>query len=200
MTKSKKDIAAKIIRVLTIPPIMVALLIGILAGARRELFESTSQFWVPILGLGVFPVLAYPFQKLVKGRAETGREQQRNMAFLFTLIGYTATFMWALISQVGRELMIICSTYFFSVVLLTVCNKLLHIRASGHACSVTAPLIIPIYLVNLRMVVPCLILACLVVWSSLYLKRHTRHDLAMGGFICVLAFAGSVVCTAMAYA
>lgn len=185
---TKKDMAAKIIRVVTVPPVMVTSLIGILAWKRGDMFLNAAQAWIPILCLGIIPVLAYPCEKLLSGREKTDREKQRNMAFLFTLIGYTAAFLWALAVHVGKELMIICLIYFLSVLLLTVCNKLLHIRASGHACSVTAPLIMLIYLVDWRLVVPCLVLAVLVVWSSLYLKRHTKHDLAVGGAICILSF------------
>lgn len=78
--------------------------------------------------------------------------------------------------------------YFTSVLLLTICNKGLHFRASGHASSFTGPLILTIYFMGWKVIIPALFIAILIVWSSVYLKRHTLKELAGGMIVSVFAF------------
>ena len=61
------------------------------------------------------------------------------------LIGYSAAFTWAIFTDVKDSLLLICSTYFFSVVLLSISNKVIHFRASGHACSFAGPLVLLVH-------------------------------------------------------
>ena len=60
---------------------------------------------------------------------------QRKLAFIFSLIGYATALLWAILVHTSKELLMICATYFISVVILTFFNKVLKKRASGHACS-----------------------------------------------------------------
>ena len=62
-----------------------------------------------------------------------------------SLIGYSAAFIWAIFTDVKDSLLLICSTYFFSVVLLSISNKVIHFRASGHACSFAGPLVLLVH-------------------------------------------------------
>ena len=64
--------------------------------------------------------------------------------------------IWAVSNPVSPQMLLLCLTYFFSVVLLTLCNKALHVHASGHACSVTGPLLLLIYLVDWTLIFPCI--------------------------------------------
>lgn len=157
--KSKKNFAyrlAKTIRVLSVPPVMVTALILILYRQDRLIFRNTSDVVVPIVFLGFVPVLAYPLQHLIPALRQNGRETQRKLAFLLNMIGYTLALIWAVSNPVSPQMLLLCLTYFFSVVLLTLCNKALHVHASGHACSVTGPLLLLIYLVDWTLIFPCI--------------------------------------------
>ncbi len=187
---SKKN-AAKLIRVLTVPPVMVSVMLLILYLGKRELFGELPEVMVMVVLLGILPVLAYPAQKIIPGFRKDGREGQRKLAFIMNLIGYAAAFVWAIASKVNSGIMLICSTYFLSVIMLAVCN-LLHFKASGHACSVTGPFVILLYFMGKRFVVPVLIIASAIVWSSLALKRHTFPQLISGSIVCIVAFVISI--------
>jgi membrane-associated phospholipid phosphatase len=75
------------------------------------------------------------------------------------------------------------------VLILIFFNKVLHIRASGHGCSVTGPLVLLIYFIGPVVILPCIMLACAVVWSSVLLKRHKPSDLAFGGLSVIISCA-----------
>ena len=79
--------------------------------------------------------------------------------------------------------------------LLTICNKGLHYRASGHASGFTGPLVLLIYLFGWKVIIPCLVIAALIIWSSIYLKRHTAKEIVGGIVVCLLSFALSLVIT-----
>ncbi|MDO5425913.1 MAG: hypothetical protein Q4F41_19610 [Eubacteriales bacterium] len=185
---TKKESIAKLIRTLSIPPVLVTAMLCILATVKPSYFHSPAEILTCILLLGIVPVLAYPLQKILPGLKEMGREGQRNLAFLLNLIGYAAAFLWALLEKASDELLLICSTYALSVVLLTICNKALHFRASGHACSFTGPLLLLVYFLGWKMAVPCVLVAALVIWSSLVLKRHTKQELTGGILVCAVSF------------
>ena len=180
---------AKIIRILSVPPIMVSFLLVILKANRPEIFHNNADLLISIMLLGIVPVLAYPFQFLFPALKQNGRKQQRKLAFIFSLAGYSSAFLWSVIVYTSREMQMICTTYFLSLVLLILFNKVLKKRASGHACSITGPLVFLVFFVDWRLVFPCLFIATLIFWSSLYLKRHTIPDLFWGVLSNLFAFA-----------
>ncbi|MCR5168217.1 MAG: hypothetical protein K6C13_13550 [Oscillospiraceae bacterium] len=187
----KKEKAAKLIRILTIPPIMITLLLLILGFNKRELFGDVSDIVVMVVLLGIFPVLAYPLQKVIPKLNDEGRNGQRKLAFIMTMIGYTAAFIWAIVSRASTGIMLICSTYFLSVAILSACN-LLHFKASGHSCSLTGPFVFLLYFLGKAVVIPLTIVASAVIWSSVTLKRHTVPQLIGGIAACVIAFGISI--------
>ena len=188
-----KNNFAKIIRIISVPPIMVTFLLVILNTARPDIFRNNVEVLISIVLLGIVPVLAYPFQFLSSSLEDKGRIMQRKLAFIFSLIGYATALLWAILVHTSKELLMICSTYFISVVILTFFNKVLKKRASGHACSITGPLVFLIYLVDWKLIFPCIIIAMLIFWSSLYLQRHTKTDLFYGVLSTLLAFALSFI-------
>ena len=143
-----KNIFAKIIRIISIPPIMITFLLVILNTTRPDIFRNNVEVLTSIILLGIVPVLAYPFQLLSSSLEDVDRTMQRKLAFIFSLIGYSAALLWAILVHTSKELLMICATYFTSVVILTFFNKVLKKRASGHACSITGPLVFLIYLVD----------------------------------------------------
>ena len=174
---------------------MVSVLILILAFSKDGIFRSALEIVITIVLLGFVPILAYGLQKILPGFKEQGREGQRKLAFITNLVGYSAAFLWALIADVENALLLICLTYFFSVVFLTICNNGLHYRASGHASSFTGPLVLLIYFFGWKVIIPCLVIAALIIWSSIYLKRHTVKEIVGGIVVCLLSFTLSLVIT-----
>lgn len=183
-----KERIAKVIKVLSVPPIMVSVFILILPSHKKYIFTHVSQIIIMILLLGIISALAYVLSDMIPAIKIKGREGQRKLAFITTLIGYTVSLLWAVITSVNNDLMLICLMYFTSVLLLTICNKGLHFRASGHASSFTGPLILTIYFMGWKVIIPALFIAILIVWSSVYLKRHTLKELAGGMIVSVFAF------------
>ncbi|NLG03160.1 MAG: hypothetical protein GX567_04950 [Clostridia bacterium] len=183
-----KQLVAKIIRTITVPPVMVLTMLIILWFQNNELFSRISDAVVAVCGLAIVPVLAYPLQKYIKSYKDMGREGQRKLAFLFSVIGYGLSLIYGLIAGVHSELLFIFFTYFLSVIFLVISNKLLHIKASGHACSITGPLVFLSYFLGVNAILPCLVIFSLICWSSLALKRHSKQELFFGALVCIIAF------------
>lgn len=108
---------------------MVTALLLILYFWGPQPFCPVGELVTTILLLGFVPVLAYPAQPLFPRYRSRGREGQRELAFVFTGVGYTIAFLWALLAGVSPEIRTICAGYFFSALFLTLCNRVLHRRA-----------------------------------------------------------------------
>lgn len=188
-----KERIAKIIRIVSVPPIMVSIFILILAFNKSDIFRNPAEIIIMIVLLGFVPALAYVLSGLVPKVKEQGREGQRKLAFVTNLVGYSVALLWAVFTNVGKELLLICLTYFLSVVLLTICNKGFHFRASGHASSFTGPLILLVYFLGWKVIIAVLIIAVLIVWASVYLKRHTIKELVGGILVNIIAFIFSII-------
>ena len=188
-----KERIAKIIRVLSVPPIMVSIFILILAFNKNNIFRNSEEIIIMIVFLGLVPALAYVLSGIIPAVRSKGREGQRKLAFVTNLVGYGIALLWAVLTNVSKELLLICLTYFLSVVFLAICNKGFRFRASGHASGFTGPLVLMIYFLDWKVIAPVLIIAALIVWASLYLKRHTIKELAGGILVNILAFIISVM-------
>ena len=84
----KKEIFAKMVRTVFVPPVMVTALILVLLAARKGVISSGAETAAAILFLGIVPVLAYPAQRFMPCYKDAGREGQRKLACLFSLAGY----------------------------------------------------------------------------------------------------------------
>ena len=183
-----KERFAKIIRALSVPPVMVSVLIFILAFHTEDVFRNASEIVIMIVLLGIVPVWAYVLSGIIPAVRVQGREGQRKLAFITNLVGYSIALLWAVLANVDKELLLICLTYFLSVIILTICNKGFKFRASGHASSFTGPLVFLIYFFGWKAIIPSLFIAALIIWSSLYLKRHTAKELTGGILVNVISF------------
>lgn len=183
-----KENIAKKIRIITVPPVLIMILLIVLCTVRDDIFKSWLNFLFSILFLVLVPITAYPLQALIPAYKGKGRDGQRKLAFILSLIGYGATIIYGALSHVSAGLQMIYNTYFLSVFILVIFNKLLKLRASGHACSITGPLVFMVYFIGWKCILPCCIVFLLVIWSSLLLKRHTAKDLMMGSITCLIAF------------
>ena len=72
---------AKIVRVSSVPPFMVTILIILLYFLREGIFRSWIDAVVSIVALAVIPVLAYPLSWIIPKIRAKGREGQRILAF-----------------------------------------------------------------------------------------------------------------------
>lgn len=185
---------AKIIRIITIPTLIFFVVFWITYFTRNEFFRKLSEVLVPTICLGIVPILAYPIACAIgkKKDAVCTRDLQRKLAFIFSIAGYTLSFVLGFIFKFGNEVMLLASTYFFTVVFLTLFNAF-HIKASGHAAGIAGPMILLIYYIGYIYIIPCLIVYGLAFWSSIYLKRHTIIQFLLGTLSTILAFIVSIL-------
>ncbi len=181
-----KEKFAKILRVLTIPPLLILFMIMFLKW-KTDIFSSMTEMLSVLLFLAVIPALAYALQPIVPGFRHKGRSGQRTLAIILSCVGYTAGVITGYAMRMSNEVKLIFNTYFLSVVVLVALNCF-HVRASGHACSVAGPLIFLVFYGHYFMILPCVLIAVAVVWSSLWLKRHTVKELMLGFTVSTVSF------------
>lgn len=183
-----KERIAKIIRIITVPPLLVVALIIALYLRNPYIFRDGTDYAIALVFLGLFPVLVYPIWAAIPKLKEKGREGQRNLAFIGTLIGYTFAFLYGELSGAVPELKLIFRTYFIAVLLLTFANKVLKKKASGHACSVVSPALFLCCFVSWYTLPVCIFITAVSFWGSLTLKRHNPMELLGGSIVCILSF------------
>ena len=174
----------KIIRILTIPALLACLLALVLFFEKREI--AWYHFFLLALFDGIIPALSYPVCFLVPKLREKGRDAERKAAFVFSIAGYTGGVIWALLSRAPRVLMTAYLSYFCSVLLLTFVNKVVKLKASGHACGIAGPLVLLAALCGPWYIPLCVCIAAAVVFSSLYLKRHAPKELLFGALCSIV--------------
>jgi len=178
---------AKILRILTIPPVLAFVLVTVLFVADRTSIGSPVQYGALIVFLSLFPALAYPLQPFLPGFQEKGREGQRELAFFTSVSGYLCGVIFAAATRAPSMVHIICWAYLLSVGILTIFNKITPWRASGHACGVAGPLCALIYFFGSK-ALPLAIVFALMAWSSIKLKRHALVEIILGGATSLVAF------------
>ena len=181
---------AKTIRVLTVPPVMVAALLTVLY-YFDNVFPTLGDYWLSLLFLAIVPVLAYPFQKLVPKLREGGRKTQRNLAFVFSIFGYGGAVLSSILRGAIPNLLYISVVYLLSVIILSVINLLTPWRASGHGCSIMGPLFLLCLFIGWQAIPIGVILYAASLWASLYMKRHTLREFILGSLCAVFS---AVVC------
>ena len=186
MKSTFQQTAARVIRILSIPPVMATGLVILLAFKDHN-FRDPAEVAMTILFLAVFPVLAYPLSAAIPGVRAKGREGQRNLAFLMTAIGYLLGMFYGIFISKNPSLIMLYGIYLLSVILLLIANKLLRLRASGHGCSVTGPLFFLGYFLGPAGLVAGLTLFGFILWASVVAKRHTVREFISGACICLLS-------------
>lgn len=185
----------KIIRILTVAPIMAFLLFTLTYIFRNQYFDSIWQYIYSVFCLTVLPLLAYPLQRFIPGFKDRGREGQRSLAIIFSVVGYVLCCIFGLIFTQSKELWIIILTYLFSGVVIFVSSKVFKFKISGHACGVFGPVSVLFYF---GLYIPAIIgigIMALVYYASLKSGRHTIYELISGTvlpailmflFICII--------------
>ncbi len=189
-TRSGAEKTAKIIRVLTVPPVMLTSLLLLLWFAPAQPLISGASFWVLMLCLAIVPILAYPAQMILPSWRAQGRALQRKMAFGFSIVGYLSAGFASFWLPPDTNGIAICHGYCFALLLLLLLQGVGKIHASGHACSMTGPIFYIGYFFGWQYLVFGLALWTVVLWSSLRIGRHTKTDFFLGS---LCAIVGAVV-------
>ncbi len=180
------------IRTLTVAPIC-ALLINISFYIfNPETFNNIYELIIISCILGVIPVLAYPLQrrfKIIKGNQ---RDSERKLAFIFSIASYIIGALFATLTHIPPLQKIIYITYFFSGVFMIIFNFILNIKASGHMCGFVGPMALVMYILGGIGYFTVIILV-LIIWSSLYLKRHKPSELIIGSIIPIISMFLSIL-------
>ena len=184
---------AMFIRVISIPPLMVTYLLALLFFFRDGVFATTGEFITALAALAIFPALAYPFAEIVPPLKKGGRPAQRKTAFVFSVIGYIAGFVYALFAGFSKPVLTIFTAYLASLLFLVLFNKVFKIRASGHACSVTSPMFFATYYFGPIALLPSALLYAAIFWASLVTKRHTVREFLLGTLVCVVSAGIAVI-------
>jgi hypothetical protein len=179
---------AHAVRVISVPPVMVGILLTLLYTLRDTVITTAADMVVSLLGLTVLPILAYPVAYAIPAYRKKGREGQRSMAMYFSTVGYVAVFVYGLLTDVGVGLMHIYAGYLFSVVIILVSNKVFKVRVSGHACSVSGPLVFSGYFLGSWGIAVGAVCWVAILWASLVMKRHTVKEFLLGTLTCLVAF------------
>ena len=179
---------AHAVRVVSVPPVMVGILLTLLLTLREDVFATPLEFVASLAGLTILPILAYPVSVLIPAIRRKGREGQRSLAMYFSTVGYVGVFIYGLVAQVGTGLMHIYAGYLFSVIIILVGNKVFKVRISGHACSVSGPLVYSGYFLGVWGILVGAVCWGVILWASLVMKRHTLREFVFGTLTCLFSF------------
>lgn len=171
------------IRKVTVPPIFAMVFLFAVYFMRPSVFTSVWQLACGIFFLGILPILGYPLQKFIPYFKEKGREGQRSLAMIFSVVGYLLGTFIVLVTKASSELCTVYLEYLLSGISMLVFNKGFHLKASGHACGIVAPVLLFIYF---NMLIPAVIGGLFIIpvlISSLKTKRHTMPQLLGGCMI-----------------
>ena len=179
-----------VVRVLTLPPIVTGLT-RVLMYAPAGLLTLRELLLCEVFLLLV-PLAAYPLREIFHiGRNR--REGQRSTALVLSAAGYACGFIWSLLVPCSWLVHILFLSYVVSVAALLALNAGLGLRASGHACSTTAPVFLLTWKLHPLFIIPSLLLIAAVYRSSLKLSRHTLPQLLIGSSISLLACGLSIL-------
>ena len=193
-TRGVRYWVAYAIRVISIPPVMVSLLVLVLALFAPGFFSSKHDIFAMLLCLALIPLAAYPMSWAIPAVRRKGREGQRNLAFCLTAVGYVLGWLYARFISLNRHQIFVYTIYLLSLLLLLLWNKVFHLRASGHGCSVTGPTVLSGYYLGLAGIIVGAACYLSIFWASVTTKRHKWDEFLGGsvlcGFACILAWLG----------
>ena len=189
MTEAKKQPFYKIIRILTLAPLLASVVLTVMFFTHPAEIDGLSGYLIAQAFLLLCPVLAYPVQWLIPPLRRLGRNFQRNAAILAALLGYVAGTVWSFVRHSSHWLMSVFLAYLLSALCIAL-TTVLHFKASAHACGVVGPVAIltyyvsPFALLGLMLLVPVFV-------ASVRMKRNTVPQLVVGSLIPVGTFAFS---------
>lgn len=173
----------KLIRIITLAPVMALATLVTLFIKDASLFGGVHNFVLAVTFLGVLPLLAYPLQPIIPHFKDKGREGQRTLAMIFAVCGYILGCIMGLIVSATPTLWFIYLEYLISGALIMVFNKVLGLRASAHACGVIGPAVMLAYFGVPWALIPGIALYALAFWASVKMERHTASQFIGGAII-----------------
>lgn len=175
---------AKVIRYITVAPVLAGITLILLYFFRTDIFESAAALLISLFFLTILPLLAYPLQRFIPPYKDRGRDGQRSLAMLFAVGGYILGSVYCLIARTGIGLWIIYLEYLLSGAVILILNKAFHLKASGHACGSAGPVALLVYF-GIPALLPGLLILALTFWASLITKRHTSWQFLGGTVVSV---------------
>lgn len=173
------QIIAKLLGIVTIPPLFVLMVVtwlwfyGGIAGFDLYWYLLTLGL------LAVVPALAYPLSYLIPAVKKQGRDGQRRLAFILSIIGYAAG---VIVGEAGNApwlLKCLFWGYLLSGSALALINVLIRYKASGHACGLSGPITFMAVVTGGRLWYLFLLLP-LVFWARIQQDRHTIGNMLAG--------------------
>ena len=174
--------AAKIIRVVTVPPVFAALLTTILYIAMGDAaFANRFHYAEAVFSLSLLPVVPYALCAVIPALKKRGRKFERTVALIFSVTGF-AFFGGGV--QVEK---VMFATYLCSGLLLAILSFIFKYRASGHACGVAGPVAMLTAYLGAAFLPAALLLVPIGI-SSVRLGRHTVLQVIIGSAVSVISF------------
>ena len=177
------------VRILTLPPLVTGATV-LLLYAPVGVLTLRELIWC-LAFLLVIPLAAYPLREVFQIGADR-RQGQRSTALVCSAAGYLAGMLWSFLTPCSALVHILFLSYILSIAALLFLNAGLHFRASGHACSMTAPAFLLTWKLHPLMAVPSALLIAAVYRSSRKLSRHTLPQLLAGSAVSLAACVISV--------
>lgn len=187
------DKIARILRVITAPPVLITVTLILFWVLDLGVFDEAWQLVLAVCLLGVVPALAYPLQALIPALKKGGRDAQRKLAFVLSLVGYSVGWLVGCLGGSTSKMLLVYLVYFVSVVLLSVVNKCFSEKASGHACSAMGSLSFAVMYIGTAAVVPAAVVFAAMAWSSVRLGRHSMRNIATGVLVFLTALAAGCI-------
>lgn len=179
------DKFCKIVRIITLAPVLAAFSIAIIGLFCPYVFPSIWHFAYMMLYLGILPLLAYPLQSVTPHFKNKGRDGQRTLAMLFAVAGYIFCLITNLFTAPTNGMWIICLEYLLSGILILVFNKGLHIKLSAHGCGSAGPIFLLLYF---GLYLPAALMGIVTVFAyiaSVKAKHHTVPQLIGGSAVSI---------------
>ena len=174
----KNELASKIVRILTVPPILALLMFTYLLFFVPSVFIHVSDYIMAVSFISIFPSLAYILQIPLK-KWFPGRDGQRTLAMILSVAGYICGLVTSYLLHQPQQLIFIYLTYFICGLIILISSKVFHFKLSGHAVGSAGPVAILMMFRQWIFLIGIPILVCVFI-SSHRLKRHTTAQIVSG--------------------
>lgn len=182
-----KSKLGKIISIVTVVPILAFITITWVYLNNSNVFNKNIIWYIiSVIFISIIPVTAYGLKRIMPNYKNGGRKEERKLAFIMAIIGYTIGLIIALIFNAPLGTFVIFCTYFTAGIVLTFFNKALKIKASGHACGVASSVVLLLYFIGIR-VWYMILLVPIVYWARVNQKRHSYRELIIGTLVGALS-------------
>lgn len=98
---TKEAVIAKIVRVITVAPFMAALMLTVIWFTRPDSYLGFGHYLYALCVLTVFPLLSYPVSAIIPALRKKGRDGQRNLAIVFSVVDISPAFSGRCFSAPG---------------------------------------------------------------------------------------------------